>query len=155
MTPPESDAAKRRELTKEFHLEEWKSLREEIAVNMKELRDTERNVVLVCFGLWVWILQAHNCDYAPALILAPISVLLGRWRYHALGMSILNIGKYLRQIENEFGQTELGWERCFRGSDEKNPLQHTLGRTANAFWWGMLFVSAGFSAVIWFLICRD
>jgi hypothetical protein len=151
----ETEAEARRLAAKEFHLEEWKSLREEIAANGKETRDTERNIVIACFVIWVWVLKEKDCAYWPALVLPPIAALLGMWRCNALGNATWNIGEYLKKIETEYRfSPDLGWEHNFRGEVGESPQQHRLGVTATVFWSILVIGSILMSVLIGIILCR-
>lgn len=139
---------------KDFHLEEWKSLREEIAANGKEMRDTERNIVIACFAIWIWIIKEKEYAYWPALLLPPVAALLGMWRCKALGNATWDIGMYLKKIETEYGFIpNLGWEHNFRGEFGENPQQHRVGITANVFWYVLVIGSILMSVLIGIFLC--
>ncbi len=138
---------------KEFHLEEWKSLREEIAANGKETLDTERNVVIATFAVWLWVLTQRDCAYWPALLLPPVTVALGMWRCQALGDAMWDIGQYLRKIEKTYGLPALGWESHFRGERGENPRQHRVGMTRKVFWRILLATSVIISVVAGARLC--
>jgi len=136
-----------------FHLEEWKSLREEVATAVRETRDAERYVLVGCFAIWMWILREHERAYVLALVLPVIAAVLGAWRVKALDEAIGYLGGYLRNLETRLGDPDSGWERYFRGVDGENRRAHEVGRSARAFWIitiiGSVVVSVAVGITVW------
>jgi hypothetical protein len=139
-----------------YHLEEFKSLRDEIAANNAATRETERLVALACFAIWVWVIRAKDFAFWPALVLPPVAVALGAWRAQALGVAMWEVGLYIRKLEETYGHVPpLGWERHFRGQQAEKPSQHRLGRTAQAFWWTLFVTAITFSIGIAWVLARQ
>lgn len=130
-----------------FHLEEWKSLREEIATNLREGRDTERYVIIACVAVWVWVLKERDVFYLPALAFPPALAVLGAWRSKALTGVVVHIGRYLREVEIALGSECLGWEEYFhRPAHSYNA--HDLGRMTAVLWAAIIISAVLISALI-------
>jgi hypothetical protein len=109
-----------------FLLAEFQSLRKEIDLQIAERRKIESQVVLGVAAVYSWLLT-RDASLDPSLIKAgfilPVVVtLLGFVRWSALMMTVMNLGKYLHQVEGILGHETDGWERFLRQKRKTNPF---------------------------------
>ena len=111
---------------KEFHLEEYKSLRKQLELTLEEIATLARYSVFASAAVLSWLLSIK---------LPPVDPMLFRWawwipfaicsfagfRVMALGLHIGQFARYIRQLEVAF-QTQ-GWEYFLECQRKKNPIK--------------------------------
>lgn len=129
----------------EFHIEEYKSLRQEIIL-LKQQQFTIEKWVVVSLGLIYGLAFGVTNDSAqkilptiskPVLFFGALAVaVVGAGFYSVNDYILLHISEYIKQIENRFAATGApgGWEHFF-GIDDK---RHTWGIKKSPFWWAVL-----------------
>ena len=125
----------------EFFKLEYESLRKEIEVISKELRDTEKYTILAIAAVWVWIIT--NDDKIPnegknLLWWLPVFlVAIGFFRFLGVKQSLEKIANYIAtNIEPTFLKEGLGWENYLRNSPNNNKIQWWI---SSYLIWGALF----------------
>src|SRR5437764_9663179 len=96
----------------DFHLEEYRALRAEIAAGEAEIARIEGVVGIACAAIWLWIFGAKLPAWKILGFVPTLVVLFGWMRSSALYASILRIAGYLRKLESHYACSPLtGWER--------------------------------------------
>ena len=140
----------------QFHIEEFKKLKDEIASQVKEVRYLEKLASTGSFAIYAWLLtKGLNCQSTLLLIswFLPLlfSVLLA-FRSKCLLNSMLLIGSYIKEIENCFAQgrysrendkTEnilTGWEH-FLFKARKYSKNRSILASGKLFWGSLVLVN--------------
>lgn len=98
----------------EFHLEEYKMLREEILQDVREIYRTEVLAAVAGVSVYTW-LMSHNKTYVPYLawFIPPFVLLVSIARCADRTFRITTIGRYLKSTEKvvfKHDASLLGWE---------------------------------------------
>lgn len=109
---------------REFHLEEFRQLKAEIAVLLLRIGSLFRYSMISSTIIYSWLLTASTqstklgtCLKIPAelltyaTIIPPIYVGSSLFIAHHTNLQIKVIGKYIKKTENYFAARELGWEQ--------------------------------------------
>lgn len=125
-----------------FHLEEFKALREEIALRIKDQVDVERQVALSVAAVYAFIVHLESGQSAalgPWLlwILPFVIVLFGFLRWHLDDRMIEKIAAHIKMLESEVFHVA-GWE--IRQADYKSRRRWGAVRWINVkvFWYVLL-----------------
>ena len=112
----------------EFIKLEYEALRHEIEVVSKELRDTERYVIVIISAIWVW-LATHSKnippDVAPYVWWLPVFVvILGIVRFLGVQESLNKIASYIADsIEPVFLEKDKGWENHLKSRPMRTKIR--------------------------------
>lgn len=145
--PPLTDAER------QFHIEEYKSLRSEILQNAKAQSDLFVYTLLAVGGMLSWLLT-HKADllaYGPVLAKAAmfipflVTALAFFWVRHYNSI-IIEIGKYNLSAERRIAAAELGWE-TFIASDAERDFRRHPARSM-LIGWSALMVAGVVLAVL-------
>lgn len=100
---------------KDFHIEEYHSLRNEIIENVRQLGELNKFLFIAVSVAVGWLLsQSGKLDPVTSFIGAwiPLFITMWFWTYKRNVIGAINsIGTYIKKLEEEFGQDGLGWER--------------------------------------------
>jgi hypothetical protein len=114
---------------------EYEHLRREIGVVSKELRDTEKYVILIVSAIWVWL--ATNPDVIPGSMASTVwwlpvfVVILGIVRFMGVQQSLCKIASYIaHHIEPELLGKGKGWENYLESGSMRNRVR----------WWFSAFL---------------
>jgi hypothetical protein len=117
---------------REFHIEEFKALRAEIAAGVSRSVAILQYVLLISAILYSFLIGFNRAEIAatPIRQLAFFIVwsipsacsILGAIVCYGAATYIRTIGGYLATLENRIGYSELGWERHFSESQKKYAL---------------------------------
>lgn len=132
----------------DFLLSEFAKLRDEILEAIKEIRALERYFLLVTGALLGWLLSSVSRASPEFYGLPLLMAVLFGIRVYALHLQISYIGGYIKRIETEFIDNDLGWEHHLSGLDPKGI---TLGRSELAFW-SISVIVTGFIALKYWLL---
>ena len=110
---------------RQYHLEEYKCLKNEIAESFKEsfqvvVFSVTANAAIIAFVSSHSDLAGHGAFrflYAIPLFVAFVSYAL----YLLRRRSISRIAQYLYRLENAFAAKDLGWERFYAGDIDRRP----------------------------------
>ncbi len=124
----------------EFHLEEFKSLRDEIRQRIQESGVIVRNSVLASAVLVAWLATsganiANQQLYALAWWLPLVLCGFAALRAYSLFTRIIAIGRYIQLLESVIGNAEiLGWEHHLGGLRRSTWQANAIDVIAVAFW---------------------
>jgi hypothetical protein len=119
-----------------FHLEEYKSLRTEIAADDADIRRLERLCATGCAVVWVWLFGRPREIWSVVALVPTLIAIFGWARTSALYKGMLDIAEYVRQIEKQFAQPPLvGWETYLHPKRQgRASSELTMMRSSHAFW---------------------
>jgi hypothetical protein len=120
----------------QFHLEEYKTLRAEIASDDADIRRLERLCAAGCAAVWVWLFGGID-DAWPGLAFVPVLIVFFGWlRATILYRGMLRIAEYIRHIEAQYACTPLvGWETFLNARRNESQLTTlTMFRSSHLFW---------------------
>jgi hypothetical protein len=126
----------------ELLVKEYESLRGEIADSITETRLVERHALFAAAATWVWILSQSSVR--PWMALGrwlPLTIVaFGALRAAALYAGILQIGEYIRAIEDDFAKCGpphlFQWEHFVRKTHRRY-----VGASSAAFWLFLLVIN--------------
>lgn len=99
-------------LSQRFQIEEYKALRTEIELYLKEARSQERYTIVAVGVIWGWLVIHNQTNWIvwtiPVLVTAASSL-----REIAIARHFQHLGDYLRKVEKTYGVT--GWESTKKG----------------------------------------
>jgi hypothetical protein len=132
---------------REFHIEEFKALREEIASNMSRSVAMLQYVLLGSAAVYSFLVgfgekDGSYLEHVPRpglyiLWLTPfILCVMGALNHWSSVRYIQSVGRYLLKIENGIGLPSLGWEKHFSLDFAKNRFKQF--DAMNIFWWIVL-----------------
>ena len=141
LTVPTVDEALK--FSKEFHIKEWESLREEITSQIDHTRKLELATVAGLGAFYAWFASAKAHTPSHFLLAVPsLLVLLAGLRAWGTLVRIQEIATYIRTIEEAFSLKTgelIGWDIT---RDTKFPRSSPFKVSAAAFWFAALAVSA-------------
>jgi hypothetical protein len=114
----------------DFHIEEYKSLRDEILLYTRREALVVFYVVLVNGGVLSWVLSSLNSGSqfnGPVVVgsLVPIFFTLVGWRYYRVNDNATErIAAYLLKLEDALAAKDYGWEHSIRREGLKQRLGH-------------------------------
>jgi hypothetical protein len=134
MSPDEQD----------FHKEEFKALKAEVAELLKAAAGQFQYAVIGSGAIFTWLMTTHKADEVALLDIKGLATLV-IWLPLVLSgllfslslaayIRIGEMGRYLAVLENDLGHPQRGWEKAFR----RHPA--TIGPI---FFWGWLVLIAG------------
>jgi hypothetical protein len=135
-----------------FHLEEYKSLRDEILKRSTDQRVNERFVYVANAASYAFLINLFK-ETAPNIrslsfigwwIPFMISC-AGFFKWRSETKSIENIARYIQFLEQYFGPVNLGWETHLAG---KTDSKGSLWKKRSPILYGVLII-LGFSAAAW------
>jgi hypothetical protein len=133
------------------HSDQYKMLRDEIVQHMRETNQTESAGALAIGAAYAWLLVHKDSVTSQAIwFVPPVILLLCSIRCLVLTISIRQIAKYLRKIEEEaFGgnRTLPGWERYIAKGANRWLINGPA--SASVFLW-ILTISLSFTLSWWF-----
>ena len=135
-----------------YHSDQYKMLRKEIMINIRETYRTELSAALAVGVVYTWLLLHRGEVGAPRVtwFVPPFILLISAIRCLTLTVQIRIIASYLRRIEESvFGGDEQlpGWERYMWGGH-----QRLFINTANIFAVGVWILAIlGSMTASWFL----
>ncbi len=137
----------------QFHLEEYKSLRAEIAANIKAAFDAYLYALVSNGGIAAWLLT-HKTDIASygvlgrmtasglPLFVTVLALILTQFHIRNMG----HAAAYLQRLENRIGAAGLGWEGFHVETHER--ILGLRFPSAMAVFWFLLIVGDIFFAVM-------
>ena len=148
-TPTATSAEEALKFSKDFHIKEWESLREEITEQIAHTRKLELATVAGLGAFYAWFASAKTHSPSHFLLLIPsLLVLLAGLRAWGTLVRIQEIATYIRKIEAQFSLKTnglIGWDltrdKCFAKSA---PFKVSAG----LFWIASLIVSV----LAWFYL---
>ena len=138
----------------EFQIEEYKSLREEIARHNNSRRVMETSIILGLAALYAWLYE-KNCSFSSqflAIYYMPIIiVILGVIREYGFRVRVNQIADYIREIEIYYynGSSPFGWETNLWILRNKSRSNMALGISVVLFWILLFVISLGLSVVLY------
>jgi len=142
---------------REFHLEQYKMLREEVMELIAQTRQLEFYAFGAFGAFYAW-LYTENPGERAAWFLAPFLALLGSVRSLALLKRINEIGRYLRGLEHHLVPMHPDDPIPHRDDEPPRPIgwerhRETIGGkwflTTSALLWALLLV-----ATVWLAYCH-
>ncbi|MDB5562524.1 MAG: hypothetical protein JWN11_1942 [Hyphomicrobiales bacterium] len=134
------------------HLEEYTSLRTEIAATTKLLYDTFTWAALASGGITAWLLsndtQVQKLGTVPSTVAGFIPFvlsLLACLGFYHFSAAILSVARYMRKLEDFVAAPGLGWERAQRAVESESIARLTRIRFGAG--WAIL-ISANLLAAI-------
>ncbi len=125
----------------EFHMEQYKMLRDEIMYHLNETRKMELLAIGGVAGLYAW-LGKNQGDINSSLWYIPTLIpFFGGFRSIMSLRRIKTIANYLQKIESRLFNKEeelVGWENYFK---DKNNTKLRFSSVAYIFWIMLLFVT--------------
>jgi len=120
----------------EFLKLEYQTLRHEIEIVSKELRDIEKYTIVIISAVWVWLVtHSDNIpkEAAPYLWWLPVFVvILGIVRFLGVQQSLYKIANYIADsIEPKFLENEKGWENHLN----PRPRGTQIRWWNSSYWW--------------------
>lgn len=101
-------------MSEAFHIMEYKSLKEEVLLRMRQVDDSFRFMMIAVAASMTWTLSNYktfNDGLYIMLFFVPLFISAGFTLYIvALNKSVLWRAVYIRQLEQRFGDDGLGWE---------------------------------------------
>ena len=143
-----------------FHLEEYKSLRQEIADDDKEIARVIAFCSTASAGIWIWLFKGEVTGFEIIAILPAVIVAFGYIRTKAIFNGIYRIAAYLRTLETKYAEPDLhGWETCLAKEREKDNKKKSpsasLHHATNYFLWSLLVVNIAFGLLyVWRTVGR-
>jgi hypothetical protein len=102
---------------KEFLIQEYSALRDEIELTLKELRSIERYAIIATGGVWAWLAGHALQVWTWAIPL--IFVVCGFLRHRVLINHLIDMGTYIRcTTEPFFLGPGAGWENHYHKSND-------------------------------------
>jgi hypothetical protein len=141
----------------QYHLEEYKALRAEIAVAIRAQFDAYLYALVANGGIMAWLLthkaelMAYGLAGQKLAALVPVAVTLLAWVWTLfLGWHLHVIAAYLRRLETRIAASALGWEtflaQAARGAaDTPRPRRMLL---ANLMWVLLLVGGIAFAVAL-------
>jgi hypothetical protein len=141
---------------KDFHIEEFKALRSEIASSIARLVTILQYVLLLSAAVYVFLMRSDSQPLRGTLaekvvwLIPTVATFAGAYMCFGTASYIRALGEYLLKVETCYGHPLLGWERHFnetnaRGGDER-PLGAANERPRRGrLLWGM--------KTLWILLC--
>jgi hypothetical protein len=136
-----------------YHLEEYKSLRAEIAAPTRLLYDTFIWAALASGAITAWLLsndtQVEKLGTVPSTVAGFIPFvlsLLACLGFYHFNTVILSVARYLRKLEDFVAAPDLGWERAQRSVEAASIAHMTQVRFGAA--WAILISSNLLAAIL-------
>ena len=118
--------------TEDFHIEEYRALRNEMLQLLKELNDSFRFYLTGISAIIAWLLTSpppHPQDvwlriisaWIPLVLVAIMSVSTARTT-----ATVRNLGNYLGRLENRFGEPDFGWQKASERLDFHNKVKFSV-----------------------------
>ena len=135
------------EHVKEFYLAEYKAIRDEVMLDLSDVRSTERNVAYACAAVWAWFVVHPKSRY---LLLIPVVLtVLGGARCIAFLLGFDRMHGYLKRVETALGNPDYagklpgGWENYTPAKGEEFTWLDRSGSTVTAvIFWVVLFIAS-------------
>lgn len=142
-------------LQKDFHLEEYKQIRGEVAILLTRVENLFRYSLIVTATIYAWLIvhsvgltsESKVCLKLPASLLnpgwliPPMFVFLASLIAFAAYWRINQMGSYLEMIENTIGISTLGWQKFLK---TKKPV--VTGTTIAI--WVLLLAAASYGTLV-------
>jgi len=139
----------------EFHFEEYKQLRTEVAGLLNRIEQLFRYSLVVAATVSAWLIansmgmssaSSHCIKLPPALVIlgwaiSPVFIACAGYMADTTNKRIRHVGLYLTQLEKRLAENGVGWEQFL--CPEKNILTESTERV----WW-LLFSLSLAAAVI-------
>lgn len=124
----------------QFHLEEYRSLKAEVEYRVKATERIELVVVGGIAGLYAWLSKEGIA--APEIWWLPVVlVIIGALRQIALLNRIMEVTSYVREIEKNFCQNEIGGWEHFLKNIRQSPKGHLVSVSGYLLWIFLLFIT--------------
>jgi hypothetical protein len=118
----------------QFHLEEYRSLKNEVEYRVKATEQIELLVVVGIAGLYTWLSKESGTASGGIWWLPVVLVTLGAFRQIALLNRIMEITSYIREIENRLCLEDPGgWEHFLRNI-RRSPRGHLISMSGYFLW---------------------
>ena len=133
---------------KQFLLQEYSQIREEIMWYIKQITETERYAIAISGLVWAWLVtQQWNLALIIAVAIPVLATKLLHYKRKGLSAAIWSRAEYIYKIEDTFllqnkAGDLLGWEH----RERKTPLG-----SWNQTYWNLLFWGNVLIAVIYLL----
>lgn len=126
-----------------FLVEEYKSLKAELASLVKESRILETGAIAGTAAVYAWLAKAPSVDIVGLGWWIPVLFpVLGLFRHLALTMRIMHIAEYVQQIEDAVCvRKPKGWEK-FLAEKRATILGRSIGVSSIIFWFMLLLVTS-------------
>lgn len=130
--------------SKEFHVHEFEALRTELLSLVKEINQVEKNVVIGTALVYSWLavssdslgtLQSNLFWFMPLLF-----TVLGSLKVYMLKDGVMEIAKYLYQLENTYRFEDNGWQHFRERKLGKGDRPFGSYLVFSIAFWGMLFI---------------
>jgi hypothetical protein len=158
MVPSSSSSIEERT---DFHIEEYKTLREEIMYLGREMRFLERAAVIGPVIAYSWLtIEGVNALELPMQVFAwwlPVFLVLFLMRrIHRTSNGVLLIAEYITLIENLIAAKSIGgWEHYIADRDKKNRNRQYLRLGDRLFWYSLISLwAAASSTATYFVLTR-
>ena len=124
-------------MSNQFHVHEYNSLRQEIIEDIRQIGELNKFILIsVAFSI-AWLLNdAGRLDGMTSFIGAWIPFFITQWfiAYRKdIGESIFTLGNYIKEIEQKYGDSDLGWQTKYREIDGKRISTFRRTRAINKF----------------------
>ena len=133
---------------KQFLLQEYNQIPEELLWYIKQIAETERYAIIISGLVWGWLVtQQWNLSFIIAAFIPALATKLLQYKRKALSEVIWSVAQYIYKIEdifelkNKSGEV-LGWEHRERVA----PF-----RSWSTTYWNLLFWGNVLIAIIYFL----
>ena len=141
----------------EFHLEEYKQIRAEVAGLLARIEQLFRYSILVSATVFAWLLSttlgaeslSDACLKVPqifaklAILIPPTFIFIAGVMALIAVLRISQMGRYLRVLERRLGRRHIGWESFL--SRQPRTLTYTTGAI-----WIALFLIACTASSSWY-----
>ena len=131
--------------SKEFILAEFNSLREEILARSARIRENERNALIICGAIWVWVAAGSwKTSYNLIIYIPSVLSILFALKCYAEWKFMRETGAYILKIEDLFrNENDIGWEHYLK--DVKKRL---IVRWSIVYWLLLVFCNFLFALLI-------
>jgi ABC-type sugar transport system permease subunit len=147
--------------THHFHLEEYKSLREEAQWMLKDYRGLERNVALACAGLLAWFFGKDWGKYQGSTVhriafFIPLALaVVGSIRAWGILSAFSVLHGYLLKLETLFcldSERAEGWEHFLDAKTNGDESSRRTGASkfAVGFWATLILITLAVAIVVGF-----